>query len=232
MMSPRHCGSDAGSSSEMPSRREFLGAVAGGLVVLLRTSDDASAEAEGVKRFDLWLRIDAGGKATGYTGKVEYGQGTRTGFAQVIAEELVLPIRDVRVVMGDTDLVPFDPGTYASVSTEVMRPRFESAAARAGELLRGRAAKRWNVAIETTRLAAGKVIGPDGRSVGIGALVRDEPLVDVLEYEPRSKPASEYEVVGTSVPRIDGVERVTGAALYGTDLSMPGIVHGAVLRPP
>ena len=214
------------------TRRDFLGALGGGLVVLVKTLGSESVEKSGDQRLEVWLRIDSDGKTTGFTGKVEYGQGTRTGFAQVIAEELSLPMERVRIVMGDTDLVPFDAGTYASLSTEMMRPRFQRAAARAKVLLLRRAARRWDVSVDQCRLQAGKVLGPAGQSVDLGTLVKDAPLIDVLEYDPEPKAAEAYELVGKDIPRIDGLERVTGTALYGTDISAPGMLHGAVLRPP
>ena len=223
---------DRQSLSLSLSRREFLETLGGGLVVLVAGNDVFAADQHDDQRLQAWLQIDAGGQVTGLTGKVEYGQGTRTGFAQVIAEELSLPIDRVRIVMGDTDVVPFDIGTFASLSTEVMRPHFQRAAARAGVLLKRRAAQQWNVPVEQCRLRQGKVFGPGDRSADIGALVKNAPLIDVLQGEYAPKPADEYTLVGKSVPRIDGLELVTGQAVFGTDFTVPGLLHGAILRPP
>lgn len=221
-----------GTDFVLLTRREFLGSMAGGLVVLMRPPILAGAEAVDDQPLEAWLHLGADGIATGFTGKVEYGQGIRTGFAQVIAEELDLPLDRVRIVMGDTDRVPFDAGTYASLSTEMMRPRFQRAAARARVLLQRRAAQRWNVPEDQARLQDGQVHGPAGQSIELGMLIADAPLIDVLEYEPESKPISEQKWVGKDIPRIDGIERVTGAAVYGTDLTSPEMLHGAVLRSP
>jgi nicotinate dehydrogenase subunit B len=221
----------AADSHKLP-RREFLGSLAGGLIVLLRTTRLAGADADDDQRLEVWLHIGADGIATGFTGKVEFGQATRTGFTQLIAEELDLPMDRVRVIMGDTDRVPFDNGTYASLSTEMMRPRFQRAGARARVLLQRRAAQRWDVPEAQTQVRGGRVLGPAGQSVDLGELVKDAPLVDVLEYEPEPKAAETYRLVGKDVARVDGIQRVTGSAVYGTDITSPGMLHGAVLRPP
>ena len=81
------------------------------MVVLLKASRVEGADTPDDQRLEVWLHIGADGIATGFTGKVEFGQATRTGFTQVIAEELDLPMDRVRIVMGDTDRVPFDDGT-------------------------------------------------------------------------------------------------------------------------
>lgn len=225
---------DAGyeTSVQRLTRRRFLGGVGSGLVVLVRTGSWANAPGDERERLEMWVRVDPDGSVTGLTGKVEYGQGTRTGFAQVIAEELAVPIERVRMVMGDTDRVPFDAGTFASLSTEMMRPCFQRAASRARVLLQQRAALRWNVPPNQTRLQDGSVLGPAGQSISMGALVAQAPLIDVLEIDATPKPTADYELVGKGIPRIDGLERVTGAAQYGTDFRVPNMLHGAVLRPP
>jgi isoquinoline 1-oxidoreductase len=220
------------SNVYLASRREFLRTLPGGLVILLMAPRLEGAGAADEQPLEAWLHLGEDGIATGFTGKVEYGQGLRTGFAQVIAEELDLPLDRVRLVMGDTDRVPFDAGTYASLSTEMMRPRFQRAGTRAAVLLRRRAAQRWEVQENQTRLQGGHILGPAGQSIELGQLVKGEPLLDVLEYEPACKPTADPRWVGKEIPRIDGIERVTGAAVYGTDVTSPGMLHGAVLRSP
>ena len=68
-------------------RRKFLGTLAGGLVVLLQTSSLEGADTPDEQRLEVWLHVGADGMVTGFTGKVEFGQATRTGFTQVIAED-------------------------------------------------------------------------------------------------------------------------------------------------
>ncbi|MCS7468659.1 molybdopterin-dependent oxidoreductase [Stieleria sp. ICT_E10.1] len=214
------------------SRREWLTSLLGGLIVLARPASVGGAVSPEDPRLEVWLHVGSDGIATGFTGKVEYGQSTRTGFIQVIAEELDLPLDRVQLIMGDTDRVPFDAGTYASMSTEMMRPRFRRAGSRARVLLQRRAAERWGVSETHVKLQGGRVLGPTGQSIDLGELVKESPLVDILEHEPEPKNPDDYRFVGKGIARVDGIQRVTGAAIYGTDFSSPGMLHGAVLRPP
>src|SRR5262249_48039454 len=100
-----------------PSRRDFLGVLGGGLIVLCLESGATAQESGGGGRrrefgqrlpreIGAWLRIDEDGKVTASTGKVEVGQNARTSLAQAVADELHIPLESVRLVMGDTDRVP------------------------------------------------------------------------------------------------------------------------------
>src|SRR6185436_14688324 len=95
---------------------------------------------------------------TVYSGKTEVGQNVRTSLTQAAAEELRLPVSSVRIVLADTDLVPFDGGTVGSQSTPAMVPRIRRAAAAARELLLDLAAERAKVDRATLTMADGKVI--------------------------------------------------------------------------
>ena len=82
-----------------------------------------------------WLRIGQDGSVTAYAGKVEYGQGIRSGLAMEVADELRLPLDAVKVVLGDTDTTPWDMGTFGSQSTARVGLRLRKAAATAREAL-------------------------------------------------------------------------------------------------
>ena len=97
-----------------------------------------------------WLHIDEKGQVTGYTGKTEIGQNIRTSLAQAIAEELRVPLERVTMVMADTDLVPYDAGTFGSQSTPRMAPQLARAAATAREMLIDRAAVVWQTPAAVT----------------------------------------------------------------------------------
>ncbi len=86
-----------------------------------------------------WLRIDADGMVTVFTGKVEVGQNIRTSLAQAVADELRIPLTGIQLVMGDTDRAPFDPGTFGSMTTPIMAAHLRriAAAARTGVRARG-----------------------------------------------------------------------------------------------
>ncbi|MEE9133279.1 MAG: molybdopterin cofactor-binding domain-containing protein, partial [Gemmatimonadota bacterium] len=78
-----------------------------------------------------WLQIRPDSSVTAYAGKVEYGQGIRSGFAMEVADELRLPLTEVEVVLGDTDEVPWDMGTFGSQSTGIVGLQLRKAAATA-----------------------------------------------------------------------------------------------------
>src|SRR5207253_1834722 len=128
-----------------PDRRDFLRAVGGGIVVFL-VLDEADAQQRGQRRgggagagggqdLAARLHIAEDGTVTVYTGKVEVGQNSRTSLSQAVAEELRLPAGNLgarlRLVMADTDQVPFDAGTFGSQTTPQMAPQLRRAAAAA-----------------------------------------------------------------------------------------------------
>ena len=92
-----------------------------------------------------WLHVAEDGSVTVFTGKVEVGQNMRTSLSQAVAEELRAPLESIRLVMADTDLTPFDMGTFGSRSTPDMAPQLRKAAAAARELLKELAAREWSV---------------------------------------------------------------------------------------
>ena len=98
------------------------------------------------------LLLDRQGHAVAFSGKVEYGQGIRSGFSRAIADELDLPLDSVRLILGDTDLVPWDRGTVGSQSTMVVGIQLRRAAAAARHVLLALADRVW--ATRTGRPAA------------------------------------------------------------------------------
>jgi nicotinate dehydrogenase subunit B len=219
-------------------RREFLKVAASGIVVLCLL-DEATAQdqrrgrggAAGPADLGAWLHIDEKGRVTVYTGKTEVGQNIRTSLAQAVAEELRVACDSVRLVMADTDLVPFDGGTSGSRTTPSMSPQLRRAAAAARELLLDRAAAEWKVDRATLSVADGKVSEKDGRSVSFGDLTKGQKLVKTIADAPLTPPA-QWKVIGISVPKANGREIVTGAHAYASDIRRPGMLFGRVLRPP
>ena len=109
------------------------------------------------REIDAWLHIGEDGAVTASTGKVEVGQNARTSLTMAVADELELPVESVRLVMGDTDHVPFDMGTFGSRTTPTMVPQMRRAAAAARALLLGLAAEKWGVDRGSLETAGGKV---------------------------------------------------------------------------
>ncbi|HEY5163504.1 MAG TPA: molybdopterin cofactor-binding domain-containing protein, partial [Terriglobales bacterium] len=110
-------------------RRNFLKVFGGGLLVcaaapsaLAQESGRARGGQQLPKDLDSWLHIAPDGRITVLTGKVEMGQNIRTSLAQQVAEELRAPFDQITMLMGDTDLVPWDAGTFGSQTTPRMAP--------------------------------------------------------------------------------------------------------------
>ena len=180
---------------------------------------------------DAWIRIDADG-ITVFTGKAELGQGFRTAFQQIAAEELDVSFASLKVVTADTLLTADEGYTSGSQSTQYSGTAIQNAAAQVRELLVAEAARRLDVPVENLRTENGAVIAPDGQRLGYGDLVADKMLH--VQAQPKSKlknPAT-YKVMGQPVPRVDIPAKVTGGAAYVQDMRLPGMVHARVIRPP
>jgi isoquinoline 1-oxidoreductase len=224
-------------------RRRFVKVLGGGLLVgiaapnLLATQESGRAREghELPKDLAAWLHIDKDGRVTVFTGKVEMGQNIRTSLAQQVAEELSVPVGAIHMVMGDTDLTPWDAGTFGSRTTPTMGPQLRAAAATARESLIDLAAERWKVARAGLAAENGRIADPaTKRTISYGELTRGEKLVRTLPADAAAapvSPASRWKVAGTPAPKVDGRDFVTGAHKYASDLTRPAMLHGKVLRP-
>jgi nicotinate dehydrogenase subunit B len=220
-------------------RRDFLKIFGGGLLVCLtgvspwpQESGRSFGGHELPKVIGSWLHIAADGSVTVFTGKVEVGQNIRTSLAQLVAEELVVSFDTITMVMGDTDLTPWDMGTFGSRSTPTMGPQLRTMAAAARQTLKEMAARRWNVDPASLTAADGKVTHPQtSQSLTYGELTRGEKLVTTVSNDPRLSPASEWKIAGTAVPKANGHGFVTGKHQYPSDIALPGMMFGKILRP-
>jgi isoquinoline 1-oxidoreductase len=209
------------------SRRELLILPGSGLLLAF----PAEAQRQGYPSdFNAYLRIGADGRVTCFVGKVELGQGSKTALAQLLAEELDVALDSVDMVMGDTDVCPWDMGTFGSLSIRQFGPVLRGAAAEARAVLLQLAAERLQTPVEGLRVKAGVVAGPSG-SVTYAQLVQGKRIERRLEKIPL-KPVSSYSVVGQSPRRKDAIEKVTGKAKYAGDMALPGTLHARILRPP
>ena len=231
--------SHAASRSVQLDRRDFLKVLGAGVLVCLTPTSAWTQESgrafgghELPKDVSAWLHIAANGKVTVFTGKVEVGQNIRTSLAQQVAEELRVPFASISMVMGDTDLTPWDMGTFGSRTTPTMGPQLRTMAAAAREALLELAAQRWQVDAATLTAADGKVTdSTQSRSFAYGELTRGEKLVKIVSSEERLTPATEWKIAGTAVPKVGGRDFVTGAHKYPSDMVLPEMRFGAVLRP-
>jgi CO/xanthine dehydrogenase Mo-binding subunit len=221
-------------------RRRFFKILGGGVLVCVAAPASVAAQESGRTResqdlpkdLSAWMHIDKDGRVTVFTGKVEMGQNIRTSLAQQVAEELRVPVSSIRMVMGDTDSCPWDAGTFGSRTTPTMGPQLRAAAATAREALIDLAAERWKVPRAGLSAESGRVADSAGkRSASYGELTRGEKLVKTVSADAPVSPAPRWKIAGTSVPKADGRDFVTGNHRYASDLSRPGMLHGKVLRP-
>jgi isoquinoline 1-oxidoreductase len=223
------------------NRREFLrifGAVGGGLLVV--TNIPVSAQQESGRgqagqvssELEAWIHIDAKGQVTAFTGKVEIGQNIRTSLAQVVADELRVPIDDVTFVMADTDLTPFDQGTFGSRTTPAMAPQIARAASTARELLIDLAADLLKIDRASLRADGGRILAGEGRGLAVdyGTLVEGRKLAGRVTGTPAGPEG--WKLRGTPLKKVNGRDIVTGRHVFTPDLVRPNMAFGRIVRPP
>ena len=221
------------------SRRDFAKGIGG--IVLAFTLDPAAAQPQpqrlpgslnNNRTLDAWIRIDADGTATVFTGKVELGQGILTALAQIAAEELDLPLARVAIISGDTGRTPNEGMTAGSQSIENSGTALRLAAAEVRAILIEQASTRLGMSADSLSVADGVISAANGRTIGYGELAASIDLKREASGTVRPKPAGMHKIVGQSIARFDIPGKVTGKATYVQDLRLPGMVHGRVVRPP
>jgi nicotinate dehydrogenase subunit B len=234
---------DEGMSPVSLNRREFMKLMGGGIFIFFTAGDPWAMFQEAQRRgfdrsyptdFNAYLRIAEDGKVTGFTGKVELGQGIQTSLAQILAEELDVSLDSVDMVFGDTAVCPWDMGTFGSRTTKYFGPPFRQAAAEARAVL-------VELASEYLKIPAERLVTRDGvvlekekpqNKVTYGALAKGKTIAKHIEPKPPVKPSSEYTISGKPFGRKDARLKVTGTAEYAGDIKVPGMVYARILRPP
>jgi nicotinate dehydrogenase subunit B len=230
-------------TSEAPvmDRRHFFKLLGGGLFVAYLAEPAQAQERRGRRggpprpmEVSAWIHIGENGDVKVFTGKTEVGQNIRTSLAQAVAEELHVPISSIQMVMADTDLVPFDMGTFGSRSTPDMALHLRKVAAAAREALIDLAVKEWGDTDRQAHAVDGRVIDErvPQKSIGYGELLKGRQIATTVTDQTKLKPATEWKISGTSAAKVDGRDFVTGKHRFTTDMSLPGMVHGKVLRAP
>jgi nicotinate dehydrogenase subunit B len=181
---------------------------------------------------DSWIRIDADGGITVFTGKAELGQGFRTAFQQIAAEQLDVAFEALKVITADTRRTANEGYTSGSNSMKDSGTAIQNAAAQVRELLVAEAARRLGLPADDFKTENGVVISPDGRRLAYGDLVAADMLHVQAQPKSKLKDPSAFKVMGQSVPRVDIPAKVTGGAAYVQDMRLPGMVHARVVRPP
>jgi nicotinate dehydrogenase subunit B len=221
-------------------RRRLL-AGGGALIVSFSLGDgfaqDASApplpgSLKGAPLLDSWIRIDADGSITVFTGKAELGQGFKTAFQQIAAEELDVPFKSLKVVTADTNRTANEGYTSGSQSMQNSGTAIQNAAAQVRQLLVAEAARRLNLPAENFRTENGAVISQDGHRFSYGDLVAENMLHVQAQPKSRLKDPATFKVMGQPVQRVDIPAKVTGGAAYVQDMRLSGMVHARIVRPP
>jgi nicotinate dehydrogenase subunit B len=228
------------------SRRDFLRT--GGAVVVSFTLNAALPEwamaqrsAAGAdlgkpvdpREVDSFLAFHVDGSVTLYTSKVDVGTGLRVAMSQMAAEELGIPVERITVLEGDTALTPSQGGTGGSSGIPVGGVGVRQAAATARQAILNLAAEQLKVPAAEVTLADGIVrSAPGGPSISISTLIGGKRLA--LQVDPKAplKDTSRYTVVGKPILRPDVPGKCTAKHVYLQDLSVPGMLHGRVIRPP
>jgi len=220
------------------SRRQFVRMLGGGVVIAISAEDLIALQRRRMgdtpDDFNAFLRIGADGRVTCLTGKIEMGQGVITSLAQMLADELEVPLSSVDMTMGDTDLTPWDMGTFGSMTTRFFGPLLRAAAAEAREVLLQMAAERFDVLPGqlTVRDGVISVASNPERSVSYAELTGGKAVARRLGRQAVLEAAADFEVVGTPVRRRDAAAKVTGAARYAGDIRLPDMLYARLVRPP
>jgi nicotinate dehydrogenase subunit B len=241
------------SASLSLSRRAMLRA-GGALVVgfVLPAIGVSPAHAAAAKpallptEMDSWIAVAADGRVTAFFGKMDMGQGVDVAVAQLVAEELDVDVAKVAVVMGDTALTCDQGGASGSTGIQRGGVTLRAAAAEARRQLLERAAARLGVAAGKLQVADGvvSVNGIPAKQISYADLVGGKYFESHIDWngtygngltvggKAPLKPRDQYKVVGQSVPRADVPGKVLGTLDYVTDIKLPNMLHGRMLRPP
>jgi CO/xanthine dehydrogenase Mo-binding subunit len=193
---------------------------------------------------DSWLAISKDGTVTVFTGKVELGTGVVTALAQIVAEELDVSFNKVYMDSGDTDKAVDQGVTAAARTVERGGVQLRQASAAARQELLKLASARLDSPIDKLTVADGvvTVVGNPAKKIAYGELLGGKRFnikitaagvgwdMKVAPEVP-AKNSKDYKIVGKSIPRVDLPEKFTGEFVYSQDASVPGMLHGRVVRP-
>ncbi len=220
------------------NRRHFFQVMGSGLAIAFTTYKSlASSLTVDLKlpedQVGAWIHVGENGNVTIYSGKAEVGQNIRTSLAQIVAEELHVPMERIDMILGDTDLTPYDRGTFGSRSIPYMGPQLRKAAATAREALIDIAAKEWKTDRASLYIKNGEVKSKTSRqSISIGKLTEGKEILSGIKDDVKVSAPDKWTVAGTSVPKVNAKSFVTGEHKYASDIKVDGMQYGKILRPP
>lgn len=222
-------------------RRGFLKTAGSGIFILFTVKDVSFFTKEKLLRqelglptdFNVYLKIGDDGRVSCYTGKIEMGQGIITSLAQELAEELDVSLDSVDMVMGDTDICPYDRGTFGSMSTRFFGPVLRNACAEARSVLLELASEKLNIPRKYLIISNGNVFDKrnDRVKVSYADLTKGKRIEKHIDGHVEVKKPSEFKIIDKSVTRRDAVLKATGKAKYAGDIQLPGMLYAKILRP-
>lgn len=225
-------------TSVTPTRRVFLQstlAIGGGF--LLQLSPTMTFARDSSARFSAYLEITAEGRVRITSPQSEMGQGIHDALAKILAEELEVDWRDVEILLPTADDGLINPitrrhRTAVSESIAIYRDVMRRMGATARDMLIQAAADRWQVPVSQCRAKGSAVHHEEsGRRLNYGALAAAAAVLPVPE-NPVFKPTQDYLLVGHTTPRKDTLPKITGRAVYGIDVQLPGMLYAALRRSP
>ncbi len=182
---------------------------------------------------DAFISIDRDGQVTFTVPKIEMGQGAQSGLAVMVAEELEIGLEQITLKEAPPNeqiyndkLLNFQ-ATGGSTSIRSNWEPLRQAGAAARLLLIQAAAQRWQLGADQLRAENGRVLGPDGQSLGYGELVEDAAKLPVPEDIPL-KPADQFRLIGKPTRRLDTPAKVDGTARFTIDLVVPGMKYASI----
>jgi nicotinate dehydrogenase subunit B len=229
------------SESHGMPRRDFFKILGGGIFVFISPWGALdliglpAEQARGVpKDYNAFLHIDENGTVTCYTGKIEMGQGIITSLPQMMADELNVSVDRIKIVMGDTDICPWDQGTWGSLSTRVFGQTMRTATAEARGVLLELASAQLGVPVSQLEVNDGIVTDTKDskKTVSYAQLTKGRRIEKFLDVKPSMENYTKFKSIGKSYNRNDSTLKVTGEAKYAGDIKLPGMVFARILRPP
>ncbi|MHB0754428.1 xanthine dehydrogenase family protein molybdopterin-binding subunit [Polaribacter sp. M15] len=179
---------------------------------------------------NLWFEITEDNTVILHSPKVEMGQGTFTGLAQIAADELDININQIQVIAASTASGIVDRlGTGGSLSVASLWMPLREMAATMRQMIKMEASKKLNIPIENLVTKDG-IVSTNNQQITYADAVKD-----VSEWEipntPELKPIKDYKLVGKPVARIDLKTKVFGDSIFGMDAEMENMLHAVVIRP-
>jgi nicotinate dehydrogenase subunit B len=227
------------------SRRDFLKS-SGALIVSFSAASHAGIFAASQGQFDThpshvdptkldsWIAVGADGSVAAYTGKCDFGQGMMTAQTQLVAEELCVSTKRVKLIQCDTSFSP-DQGTTSgsqSTPTNFNSQNLGQAAATAREALLNMAAKRLGEAVDQLKVTDGVITGKRGRRATYAELIGNKRFHIPLSATAKRRSPDQWTILGEPVASLDRVALMTGHFEFVHNVRVPGTLHGRVVRPP